>query len=92
MVRVVGREQPVVIYEPLALDHGDAQVVAAAESFGKAYRRYRQRRFSDARAIVEKLHAARPEKLYEVYLERLAALEESPPDRDWDGVFVFKTK
>ncbi len=92
MVRVVGREQPVAIYEPLAVDRSDESAVAAAEAFARALRRYRQRKFTEAREIVAALNAEKAEKLYAVYIERLEALEADPPGADWDGVFVFKTK
>jgi adenylate cyclase len=92
VVKVVGRQQPVMIYEPLAPDRSDAAQAAEAETFARAFRRYRQRRFADARAIIEELQQKRPERFYEMYLERLRHLEAEPPPADWDGVFVFKTK
>jgi adenylate cyclase len=92
LVQVVGREQPVAIYEPLAVDRSDEKLVASAEGFARALRRYRQRRFAEAGEIIAELEAAESQKLYQVYLERIEELAEDPPGEDWDGVYVFRTK
>jgi adenylate cyclase len=92
LVRVVGREQPVAIHEPLAIDRSDENMAVAAESFARALQLYRQRKFAEAREIIAALDAEKSEKLYTVYLERLEELSKSPPAEDWDGVFVFTTK
>jgi class 3 adenylate cyclase len=91
-VRVVGRAQPVEVYELLGQashDH-DADL---AESFETAVAAYRRRAFGEARALFEKIardHA--DDGPSAVYLERCDAYLAVPPAPGWDAVFEPKTK
>lgn len=93
-VRVKGKLEPVTIYQPLSLlseasDELKAQVAMAAEGLLA----YRARDWESARDIFKTLlergvlgHMAG------LYLKRIDYFAKSPPDQDWDGIFVHEVK
>jgi adenylate cyclase len=92
MVRVKGKDIPVLIYEPLCEGEPTPELRQATESFTKALEHYANREFQEAIEIIQVLNAAAPSQLYDLYLDRLAHFMVSPPPEDWDGVFTFTTK
>ncbi len=92
MVRVKGKNVPVLIYEPLCDGEPTPELRKATESFTKALEHYANREFQAATEIVQALNTAAPSQLYGLYLDRLAHFAVSPPPEDWDGVFTFTTK
>ena len=92
MVRVKGKERPVKIYEPLGVEEYYPALPKQVEIFEQAVADYRKRNFEQAQAMLEKLFAVRPLRLYGLYLERIEAFKKNPPPEDWDGVFVSTTK
>lgn len=87
LIRVKGKETPVTIYElAMVLDKGLVQ------DFEEALRCYRQRQFRDAQAIFQHLTAQYGDAPSGVFAQRCAEFIERPPDPDWDGVYVAKTK
>ncbi len=93
-VRVVGRSQPVDLYEPLAErnDIGD-DVLQACRVYEKAWSLMLHRHYRDAAKLMAQLYASNPQDgLYEVMLNRLKAFVRTPPPEDWDGVFNLKSK
>jgi len=94
MVRVKGKEQPVMIYEPLGLSgEVDKKVQDEVKLFHQALRAYRKQDWDKAELELLSLRNMSPEcKLYQVYAERVAYYRSNPPGGDWDGVFIFKTK
>ena len=93
-VRVKGKLEGVAIFEPVGLEGKVAgDVVAEIDHFHKALEHYRNQRWDEAERQLNDLAAASPEeKLYKLYLDRIAYLRAKPPNADWDGVFVFTTK
>lgn len=94
MVRVKGKEQPVAIFEPLGLTGEVGQAVLdEVKLFHQALRSYRKQEWDKAELELLSLHNMAPaSKLYQVYAERVAYYRANPPDKNWDGVFIFKTK
>lgn len=93
VVRVKGKATPVAIFEPLGRADAVNEVLKArAESFGAALACYRGRDWDGAEAILTRLQAEAPERLYEVYRERIAHFRAEPPPADWSGVYVFSTR
>ncbi len=74
------------------LSQDQATLKARAESFGAALACYRGRDWDGAEAILTRLQAEAPERLYEVYRERIAHFRAEPPPADWSGVYVFSTR
>ncbi len=95
-VRVKGKNIAVSIHEPLGFAGDvDEATLLAAQRFDSAVVHYRAQRWDEAEAILQDLLATVPEKgekLYPLYLERIAVLRGNPPAPDWDGAFTFTTK
>ncbi len=94
MVRVKGKDNPIRIYEPLALENELASAVRARlEQWQVVLTQYRAQDWQAAEDGLIALQAADPEsKLYALYRERIAQWRESPPPANWDGVTKFDTK
>ena len=90
-VRVVGRDTPVQIFEPLgAADTRSPESRRRMEFFAEALTLFRERRFAEAAEAFERLAAADPPARY--FADRARALAADPPAGDWDGVNVLETK
>jgi adenylate cyclase len=84
-VRVKGREQPITVYEPLALASG-AVDQTYLDAYARAVAALRARQLPEAKRLFGELHAQRPEDgLVAYYCEKLA-------DPSWDGVFSLDSK
>ncbi|MDH5545345.1 MAG: adenylate/guanylate cyclase domain-containing protein [Gammaproteobacteria bacterium] len=94
LVRVVGKKQPITIYEPLASDlHQQAKVQEELGLYETALSLYRQQRWLDARTIFTDLimhHRGR--LLYQMYIGRCVHFLKEPPPEDWDGVYNISSK
>ncbi len=92
-VRVKGKNEPVAIFEPLgaASELTETQHLRI-ERFEEALLAYRARDFAKAQDMLRELAAVQSEKLLDVYLERIAQYQLTPPPADWDGVYVFMSK
>jgi adenylate cyclase len=93
-VRVKGKAQPITIFEPVGEQGGvvDAEV-NTIDRFHLALDHYRQQRWDEAEQTIASLAMSDPSrKIYQIYLERIAALRGNSPGEGWDGVFTFTTK
>jgi len=93
-VRVKGKEEPVTIYQPLCrkdeLTELQAQLL---EKYQRAMDAYRDQDWQQAKSLFIELENEDPGRLiYQIYLGRISIFEESPPPKDWDGVFTHTTK
>ncbi len=93
-VRVKGKDEPVIIFEPLgATDKQPEDLLARVERFHAALLDYRQQRWDAAESALKALAEEDPQrKIYDVYLQRIQHFREDPPDIDWDGVFTHTSK
>ena len=94
VVRVKGKSEPVAVFEPLgpkdSLDAGLRQDLARHRG---AMKLYRAQSWEQAELEFYNLrNGARPHKVYELFLERIAYLRQHPPGSDWDGAFTFSHK
>lgn len=85
-IRVVGKQHPVTIYEPLdGLSLLDQE---GAERFAAALALYREREWEKARSAFRTvLDVAAEDKPSKIYMERCEYFMQNPPAKDWDGVF-----
>ncbi len=93
-VRVVGRKQPVRLFELVAHESSAGALARrTCELYERALGAYRARDFAAARAALEELLASAPDDgPARVLLSRLAELARNPPPPEWDGVFALETK
>jgi adenylate cyclase len=93
-VRVKGKNEPVSIYEPIALNSElTAAQRASLTQWHDALAHFRAQRWDEAEKILLGLQSAYPhDALYLLYLDNIAQLRKEPPGADWDGVTTFKTK
>jgi adenylate cyclase len=87
-VAVVGRRQPVRVFEPLGAEFAQANARNLQE-FAQGLRAYYQGDFTRAIASFQLLAAADPPAAR--YLEACTALRAAPP-RNWDGVWRMVEK
>ncbi|RJF99217.1 CHASE2 domain-containing protein [Noviherbaspirillum saxi] len=93
-VRVKGKNEPVPIYEPIALDAelDDAQR-AELQQWHAALDMVRLQQWDVAERSLQQLQERHPQRgLYQLYLERIAHYRVHPPGEGWDGVTTFETK
>lgn len=93
-IRVVGKDEPVKVYEILGrrgeVDPTLAQVV---DRYDEAMDFYRQRMWDRAIAGFEAALQVDPDDGPSgVFLERCRLYQQNPPDEDWDAVFELESK
>jgi len=93
-VRVKGKDEPVLIYEPLAFGKKiSPETESELALYEQALRYYREMNWDLAELQFLNLQKQSPTcKLYELYAERIRFFRTAPPGSDWDGVFTFETK
>ncbi|HET7232136.1 MAG TPA: adenylate/guanylate cyclase domain-containing protein, partial [Longimicrobium sp.] len=94
-VRVVGRKEPVAIYELISLagDAADEKTAALLAGFAEALALFRERRFGTALDAFEELAMRYPDDgPTAVYLDRCRKHAILPPPVDWDGVYQLASK
>lgn len=92
--RVKGKNEPVLVYEPMgpkdALDPAIRQDLARHRG---AMKLYRAQKWDEAEAEFFTLKTgAHPHPIYDLFLERIMFLRETPPGAKWDGAFTFTHK
>ncbi len=93
VVRVHGKDQAVHVFEIVAGKNDAQQWAPVLQPFHLGLGHYRGQRWKEAAACFREALAAKPgDAPAQLYLERIAALENNPPAPDWDGVTVMETK
>lgn len=94
LVQVKGKDEPVAIYEPLGLESEVEQTkLDEIKLWNQALRLYRAQEWDKAELqLIDLKKTATHAKLYDVFLERIAAYRAEPPDAAWAGVHKFDTK
>lgn len=91
IVRVLGREASVGLYEPYGLrDHAPPDLIDRLDRFAAALADYRGRRFAEAAEVFDAMSAEDP--VAQVYLERTRHFTATPPPAEWDGVMNLDEK
>lgn len=93
-VRVKGKDEPVSIYEPLALEGDfDRARLEELKLWNLALRQFRGQEWDQAELTLFNLQRMAPQcELYRIYANQIAQYRREPPGRDWDGVRTFETK
>jgi adenylate cyclase len=93
-VRVKGKDEPVVIYEPLGLEAEVGRARAEElKLWTQALKAYRTQAWEQAELVLFNLQRLYPgAPLYSFYSQRVARYRADPPPPGWDGVTVFETK
>lgn len=93
-VRVKGKDIPIRIYEPVMLEaQADDALRGQVQQWEQALAAYRAQNWDQAEALLKALHQACPDdRLYGIYLERVADYRLDPPGEGWDGVKKFDSK
>ncbi len=95
LLRVKGKQKPVVVYELLAEKRADLSIgkIMALEAYERGLRFYRQRKWDSAiREFEIALAADVNDGPSRTYIERCKYYKKNPVPLDWDGVFEMKTK
>lgn len=93
-VRVKGKDTPVTIFEPIGITAQlDEHTLSELQNYHDALNHYHQRNWQTAHHILKDLAEKYPDcYVYQLYLERLNHILDTPPPEDWDGVCTFTTK
>lgn len=88
---VKGKTEPINVFEVMGRSGAiDAEILARIGDFEAALSLYERRDFAAAKDIFQRLAA--DDSPSRVFVERCEHFEENPPEDDWDGSFVSKTK
>ncbi len=88
-VAVVGRREPVTIFEPF-FPEAHAAARPLLESFAESLQAFYAGRFGEAARLFARTAAQDPPAA--AYQEKCRALEASPPPEPWDGVWIMTSK
>ncbi|HXZ95536.1 MAG TPA: adenylate/guanylate cyclase domain-containing protein [Burkholderiales bacterium] len=93
-VKVKGKDEPVLIYEPLGIEGQVApDALDELRLFQRVLRLYRARDWDLAELQLINLAKMAPAtRLYKLFLERIKNFRVNPPHAGWDGVWVYETK
>jgi adenylate cyclase len=93
VIRVKGKEKPTRIFEVLGLLPLPAAQEAMVHQFEAGLQAYRAQCWAAARHCFEQaLHYAGDDRPSQLYIERCAEYEATPPAAEWDGVYSLQTK
>ena len=94
IIRVVGKNEPIPVYELLARKNETSnEMSGVVEQYLKGLKLYKDRNFRDAIKEFEKVLSIKSDDGPSItYIKRCSMFLESPPEKDWDGVFTFTEK
>lgn len=93
-IRVKGKDEPVTIYEPIALK----SKISKAEKdelklYNQAVNYYRSQNWDNAEVQFLNLQKQNEGRfIYQLYIDRIQQFRSQPPGANWDGVFTHTTK
>lgn len=93
-VRVKGKQQAIVLYQPLCLTtQASPELLDRLNRHQQALDAYRSQQWSWARQLLQRLQTEQPhDKVYPLYLQRIAQLETQTLAADWDGIITRDSK
>lgn len=93
-IRVKGKTKPTKVFELIGIN-GDTEAeskFASLNDYNEALLYYKKREFEKAAKLFSASFEKTNDFTSKVYLDRCKSYIENPPDGNWDGVFVMKTK
>jgi adenylate cyclase len=93
--QVKGKTEPVDVCTLIAARNEDVdpEFLNWLDVYEEAIRKFRERDFSEAKILFSRFLEFYPDdKLAKMYLERALEYEQTPPDKAWNAVEVFKKK
>ncbi len=95
-IRVKGKLEPIVIFEPLSVpeDSDDKEkLIAELDIWNDFLSLYYQAEWIKAKETIDHLIEINPElRLYQIYLDRVLHFQSNDKQANWDGVWEFTTK
>ena len=92
-VRVKGKLEPVTIYELIGYGTTNSHMQQALEHFHDGLLAYKRRAWNQAIAQFQQALELRPNDYpAHLYLQRCEEYQQTPPPKNWDGVYTMKTK
>ena len=94
-VIVKGKTKPVSIFEVLDYHNKDTfpNMIEVLGNFNNGVDYYKDARWDDAKKLFKEGLKGNPEdKCSKMYVERCEYMKKNPPEGEWDGVWVMKTK
>lgn len=89
-VIVKGKKQAIKIYEPLCKKEEETEEMREKLKLHQlGLEAYMQKRWDEAEAQFNKL---KEDRLYDIYLKRIAAFRIQPPPDNWDGTTILESK
>jgi len=95
LVVVKGKTEPVGVYEVLDYHNDETypNLMDNVNYFNEGVKHYRTANWEKAiSSFEEAINATPSDKLANTYIERCQHLKETPPEGDWDGVWVMTSK
>ena len=92
-VRVKGKDKPVTIYEPIGkLGYVSNVMLNQLSLYEQALKSYKHQHWDTAVKQFKMLDKSEPHALNAMYLTRIKQFKQTPPPKNWDGVFNYETK
>lgn len=92
-LQVVGKKEPITVYELIdRIGEADPKMKDLVRKYTGAYEHYEAREWSKAEAAFETLAKETGDSASAAYAARCKEFVQRPPSKDWDGVFVLKSK
>ena len=95
LIQVKGKNEPVRVYEVLTTSDAalDPNLQQALEMYNEGLKAYRERKWEEAIAYMQQTLRLDPSfYVAQIYTERANLYQLTPPPKEWNGVFVMKTK
>ena len=94
-VKVKGKENPVLIYEPICRQNSNINknLLNDLHQYEKALNLYKLQQWQQAYSLFQELKKRSDNPvLYRLYMQRIRGYIKTPPRKDWDGIYVHNSK
>ncbi|MDD8019532.1 MAG: adenylate/guanylate cyclase domain-containing protein, partial [Bacteroidota bacterium] len=94
LIRVKGKSRPIKIYEVVCKKNEISSLTLQwVQTFESGLKLYREQHWNDAiKIFTTAVNMVNTDEASKVYIERCKEFKLHPPEKNWDGVYVFKSK